>query len=111
MAVTEPMIEIPVVRAQLFGKLLAAGRVWRASLIPGTSSGLQGPTARLIEALEAFDECDHPRGFRVYRQQGDVQLEECGKCGLLMTTETETGDPDDEPRPDGGSGGTDQGGG
>lgn len=36
-------------------RLLAAGRAWRATLIPGTSSGIYGPTKALLAAIESFD--------------------------------------------------------
>jgi hypothetical protein len=75
------VIEIPIEHAQRLGRLLAAARVWRANLIPGTSSGLQGPTAALVAAVEAFEQ------------------------------DPDTGDEDDESRPDAGSGVEDQGGG
>lgn len=76
------MIEIPIEHAQRLGRLLAAARVWRANLIPGTSSGLQGPTAALVAAVEAFEQ------------------------------DPDTGEhEDDESRPDAGSGVEDQGGG
>lgn len=35
--------------------LLVAARVWRESLIPGTSTAVRGPTSRLLEAIESFD--------------------------------------------------------
>jgi len=64
-------------------RLLAAARVWRASVIPSTSTGIYGPTRGLIEAVEAFDEeCSHPRAQRVFSaNQPDV----CGKCGTTLT--------------------------
>lgn len=36
-------------------RLLVAARVWRAGLIPKTSTGLQGPTSELLAAIEALD--------------------------------------------------------
>jgi len=35
--------------------LLDAARAWRDSLIPNTSTGLQGPTADLVQAVDAVD--------------------------------------------------------
>lgn len=40
---------------QKYLRLLVAARVWRASLIPKTSTGLAGPTAELLRAVEALD--------------------------------------------------------
>lgn len=41
-------------------RLLAAARVWRANLIPKTSTGTSGPTRVLVEAIDAFDQDDQP---------------------------------------------------
>jgi hypothetical protein len=75
------VIEMPLERAQRLGRLLAAARVWRANLIPNTSTGLAGPTRVLLEAIEALDDrepCEHPREKRVFWPDG---RQECGACG------------------------------
>jgi hypothetical protein len=68
--------------------LLAAGRAWRASLIPKTSTGIAGPTQALIAAIESFDQCDHPRAQLVFFRD-DVDRTglhtRCGKCGVVLT--------------------------
>lgn len=47
---------MPLGRAQKLGRLLAAARVWRANLIPGTSSSTYGPSSALLTAIEALDD-------------------------------------------------------
>lgn len=67
--------------------LLAAARVWKASLIPRTSTGVAGPTNNLIEAIAAFDQaCVHPRALRAYMTDG---REQCGGCGEWITGGTQ----------------------
>jgi hypothetical protein len=74
-------------------RLLAAARVWQASLIPKTSTSVFGPTRLLIEAIEAFEKkpCDHPRAQRVFHSseyiETGVARESCGKCGAVLTQE------------------------
>ena len=69
-------------------QLLAAARVWRASLIPKTSTGTAAPTNKLIDAIEAFDEdCPHPRAQRVFFPDG---REQCGRCGTWTEPTTTT---------------------
>jgi hypothetical protein len=50
------VIEMPLDRAQRFGRLLAAARVWRSNLIPNTSTTTAPAMRSLLEALSAFDE-------------------------------------------------------
>lgn len=72
-------------------QLLDAARAWRSSLIPKTSTGLAGPTARLIEAIEAFNEpCAHPRLGWVFHRDGRIECSSCAKILDLVPPE-ETG--------------------
>jgi len=60
-------------------QLLAAGRAWRGSLIPRTSTAVANTTNLLLEAIAAFDPpCDHPRATRIFHLNGRT---ECGACG------------------------------
>ena len=67
--------------------LLVAARVWRASLIPKTSTSTQGAARSLLEAIEALDEpepaCEHPRAQRVFYPDSDRQV--CGRCGADLS--------------------------
>lgn len=53
------MTDVPTMDPR-FPRLLAAARAWRATLVPKTSTGMQGPTRVLIEAVDAFDEDTPP---------------------------------------------------
>lgn len=83
---SQGFVEIPLERAQAFGKLVGEARAWRGSLIPSTSTGLWGPTRNLLEAISAFDRapCDHPRSWRVYRAVSANADEVCGYCGMTV---------------------------
>jgi hypothetical protein len=72
---------------ELVTNLLRAARAWRKGLIPSTSTGMAGPTAALVRAIEAIDHCDHPRDQRVFvpgRTEGIPPGELCGKCGAAL---------------------------
>jgi hypothetical protein len=70
-------------------QLLEAARTWKSGLIPNTSTGLAGNTARLVEAIEAFDACTHPRLGWVFYVDGRV---ECSSCATFLDLV-----PPDEP--------------
>jgi hypothetical protein len=94
---SERFVEIPLERAQAFGRLISEARGWRGSLIPSTSTGLWGPTRNLLEAITAFDRapCDHPRSWRVYRVVAADAEEVCGYCGMTVVPGLiERSDPD-----------------
>lgn len=46
---------------QRWTQLLVAARVWRANLIPRTSSASANAANQLLRAIEAFDEDELPR--------------------------------------------------
>lgn len=84
-----------------WARLLVAARAWRGSLIPKTSTGVAGPTAALVEAIEAFDApCSHPRLGWVFHRDGRI---ECSSCTTILTADVrsallnEGGLPSDEP--------------
>jgi hypothetical protein len=75
-------------RDDRWDELLAAARAWRSTLIPKTSTGLAGPTARLIGAIEKLDApCAHPRLGWVFHTDGRV---ECSSCGEILTQDVQS---------------------
>jgi len=63
--------------------LLAAARSWRAGLVNNTSTSLAGPTRQLVEAINEFERCDHPRPAWVFHPDGRT---ECSSCGTALPT-------------------------
>lgn len=61
--------------------LLAAARAWRDTLIPATSTGTAKPTRRLVDAINAFDQCAHPRLAHVFHLDGSI---ECSACTAVL---------------------------
>lgn len=70
-----------------YSRLLAASRALVAARVGNTSSFPAPSFFVFLEAVEAFDRCDHPRANRVFHVNGQ---ERCGKCGHLLSDGAQT---------------------
>lgn len=74
-------------------RLLTAAREWKGSLIPNTSTGLARQTRHLVDAINDFDRCDHPRLGHVFHLDGSIT---CSSCTEVLVKP----DPDWQPLQD-----------